>query len=231
MEDNAIENVVPEAAPAEKMLSQSEVNRIVGREKAQVAERVRREMEAQYKRDLDQPPTKEPAPDNLEDKIFNRLMDKAKEFEELQAKKEQDRLEAEQREQLEKVASQYYLKMGHGKDKYSDFEEVMTDFDAAAFPQVALLAAHLDNTPDIMYELARNPHKLVQLNTLAERSPKLAQRELEKLSKSIVDNQQAVENVKVPGAPLSRIKSSTTVGADNGKMTVRDLKKADWLRG
>jgi hypothetical protein len=44
MEDNAIENVVPEAVPAEKMLSQSEVNRIVGREKAQVAERVRREM-------------------------------------------------------------------------------------------------------------------------------------------------------------------------------------------
>jgi hypothetical protein len=178
-----------------------------------------------------EPQAQEPDSAQLEDKIFNRVLDKAKEFEDLQAKKEQERLEAEQREQLEKVASQYYLKMGKGKDKYSDFEEVMTDFDAAAFPQVALLAAHLDNTPDIMYELARNPHKLVQLNTLAERSPKLAQRELEKLSKSIVDNEHAVENAKVPSAPLSRLKSSTTVGADNGKMTVRDLKKADWLRG
>jgi hypothetical protein len=120
--------------------------------------------------------------------------------------------------------------MGQGKDRYSDFDEVMTDFEPTAFPQVALLAAHLENTPDVMYELAKNPNKLVQINTLAERSPKMAERMLKELSDSIIKNQEAVENTVLPKAPLSRLKSSTTVGADTGKMTVRDFKNQDWLK-
>ncbi len=58
----------------------------------------------------------------------------------------------------------------------------------------------------------------------------MAERMLKELASSIVKNQEAVENTVLPKAPLSRLKSSTTVGADNGEMTIRDLRNQDWLR-
>jgi hypothetical protein len=62
-------------------------------------------------------------------------------------------------------------------------------------------------------------------------SPKMAKKEMEKLSQSIVKNQQAVQGNVSPREPLPRLKSSSSVGADTGEMTLRDYKNADWLRG
>jgi hypothetical protein len=53
---------------------------------------------------------------------------------------------------------------------------------------------------------------------------------MKKLSESISKNEEAkAENVS-PNAPLSRLKSSN-VGADTGKMSLKDYKNADWLKG
>lgn len=225
----------------EKMLPQSQVNDIVKREKAQVAERVRREMEAEMAQKM-QPQqmggmSQGPDMDAIKQEVLNHIMQKAQEMDAQEEKKAQEAHAAKEREDLQRAADDFYLKMGAGKDKYSDFEEVMQDFEPHAFPRVAFLAAEngsdgqpLD-TAGIMYELARNPTKLTHLNDLAMHSPKMAKKEMEKLSQSIVKNQQAVQGNVSPREPLPRLKSSSSVGADTGEMTLRDYKNADWLRG
>jgi hypothetical protein len=218
------------ASEGEKTLTQSQVNEIVKREKANTAERVRREMEALREQEASRAPQNGLDPAALEEKIIQRLVEMDKKAQEEDRKREQEAQDAERRQQVEKVASEFWLKMKSGKDQYSDFDEVMTDFDASAFPQLAFLSAGMENTAGIMYELSKNPTKLAQLNLLAERSPKLAEREMKKLSESISKNEEAkAENVS-PNAPLSRLKSSN-VGADTGKMSLKDYKNADWLKG
>ena len=224
----------------EKMLPQSQVNDIVKREKAQVAERVRREMEAEMAQKQSSNMggmSQGPDMDAIKQEVLNHIMQKAQEMDAQEEKKAQEAQSAKEREDLQKAADDFYLKMGAGKDKYSDFEEVMQDFEPHAFPRVAFLAAEngsdgqpLD-TAGIMYELARNPTKLTHLNDLAMHSPKMAKKEMEKLSQSIVKNQQAIQENVSPREPLPRLKSSSSVGADTGEMTLRDYKNADWLRG
>jgi len=93
-----------------------------------------------------------------------------------------------------------------------------------------MLAAQMENTPEIMYELANNPSKLLEIDGLAKTSPKLATKQLERLSKSIANNLEAkTNNVSAP-PPLSKLKSSS-VGMDSGKMTLKDFKNASWLKG
>lgn len=224
----AVEQNLPEE---EKTLSQSQVNDIVKREKAAVAEKVRRELEQQFQGEIEkvkQAPQSvggmvQPDMAEIEEKIFNRVIEKAREVDE---KESQERFA----EQIQSQADQYRHKIGVGKERFEDFDEVMRDFDPREFPELALIAGQQEDTSAIMYELAKNPLKLAQLDLLRKRSPNMALKEMKKLAQSIQQNQQAKENhVKSP-APLNRLKSST-VGADDGKMTIRDLKNQPWLRG
>jgi hypothetical protein len=63
---------------------------------------------------------------------------------------------------------------------------------------------------------------------LSQSAPLLAQREMHKLSDSIKKNEEAKSQPSVD-EPLQPIKHST-VGTDNGSLTVRDLRKQSWLR-
>lgn len=230
MDETEVQDV--QGVEPEKTLTQSQVNDIVKREKAQVAERVRREMESQMagsKPDFDQ--------EAIVQSVMNRVMEEAKRYEELEAKKAKEAQDAQEKEMLQRKADEFYLRFNSGKDKYSDFEEVMRDFEPQDFPRVAFLAAETGSdgqpfdTTGIMYELAKSPQKLAYINELSFSSPKLAKREIERLNQSIIKNQQAVESNVTAREPLSRLKSSSSVGADTGQMTLRDYKNAPWLRG
>jgi len=107
---------------------------------------------------------------------------------------------------------------------------VTADFNPAAYPQVTILAAQMDNLPDIMYELAGNPSKLTHLHVLALTNPPLARKEMTKLSQSIKQNSDAVAtNTKSP-APLGKLKSSAQAGQDTGKRTISDMRKDSRFR-
>jgi hypothetical protein len=225
------------AANEEEMLPKSRVNEIVKREKGIAAEKVRREMEAQYSQELEklksegQPKGNNKMDDaSLEDRVVNRLMAEAKKQEELEEKRLREEQEAANLAQMQEVANKYHTKMAAGKDKFGDFDEVMTDFEPAAFPQLVFLAAEMENTAEIMYELSKNPSKLASLHSLSLAHPKLAKKEIEKLSQSIAENQQALANNVETNAPLSRLKSSQSAGVDSGKMGLKDYKNVDWLR-
>lgn len=219
----------------EKTLPVSRVNEIVKREKGLAAEKVRKELEAQYSEELSRARSQSPQPvqddmSSIEDRVVARLMAEAKKHEEAEAKRYQDEQERLQIEEANKLVHKYSSKMNQGKEFFDDFEEVMSDFAPQAFPQLVYLAANEENTPAIMYELAKNPMKLASLQKLAEMHPALAEKEMKKLAQSISQNQQAVQaNVSAP-QPLSRLKSNQSTGVDSGKMSIADFKNAEWLR-
>ena len=126
--------------------------------------------------------------------------------------------------EMQKVAENYHHKMSGGKEAYEDCEAVMADFYPTTFPNLIYLATNADNTADIMYDIAQNPNKYVNLGVLSERNPQAAAKEIAKLSQSIKANQQAKAQEKSVNPPLSRMQPSPT-GQDGGGMEIADFKK------
>lgn len=237
--NESIEAPVAEQVVEEKTLPVSRVNEIVKREKLEAAEKARQEVQAEYAKKMEelqaqqmqaqqsQAPSMGGMPGVDAESIKKQVMDQLM----AEARQQQEAYQQEQHQkEMERVAGNFFTKMGAGKEMYPDFEEVTGTFNPSSFPQLVFLAAEMENTPDIMYELAKNPQKLATIDYLAQRDPMAAKSMLGKLSDSITQNKQAAENMKSANAPLSRLKSST-VGADNGVMGLSDLKKAPWLRG
>jgi hypothetical protein len=212
------------------MLTASQVNDIVKREKIRAAEKARQEAEAAHQAELERMRSQPGQPGGgsldvaaIEDRVYNKFLDEL-------AHHRDEAVKAQQEAELRGIAEQYYLKMGKGSQLFDDFNEVMGDFEPDKFPNAVMLAAGMEHTPEIMYELAKNPSKLQEIDALATKSDKLAKRQLQKLSQSIESNLQAKATAVNAPAPLSRPKPSM-VGADNGKMSLKDFKNAPWLRG
>lgn len=216
-------------AASEKTLTTAQVNDIVKREKARAADRARQEMEALHQEELIKVKAESKGgtegfdPEALSNQVYDRLLSEVQKHRDEQEKQAQERF-------YEDKANQYHLKMKAGSPNFEDYNEIMGDFKPAEFPNAVMLAAEMENTPEVMYELVKNPSKLLEIDALARTSPAMAKKQLDKLSKSIAENVQAKQsNVNAP-APLSRLKSSS-VGADSGKMTIKDYKNQPWLRG
>jgi hypothetical protein len=236
MEDNM--EVVPSepVASSGNTFTQAQLEDIVKREKARAAESARQKMEAQHREEIErlragtEPERGRPGNEvpldasAIKQQVYDQFMD------DLQKHHLEAQREAEERE-AKKIAEQYHLKMAKGSQLFDDFNEVIGDFKPGEFHNTVFLAAQMDNTNEIMYELAKNPSKLIEIDSLAEKSPSLAMKQLQKLSDSIKANLNAKLNNVSAEPPLSRLKSSSTVGADSGKMTLKDLKNQDWLRG
>lgn len=156
-------------------------------------------------------------PEAIKQQIMNDLREQ---MQQANTQRAQEELEKE----ANKIADAYKAKMSTGKDTYEDFDDVMSDFNPAAFPNLVFLANQVDNTPAVMYELMKNPSKWATLAVLSERDPNAAQSMISKISASIKANEQAKADEKNVPAPLGRMSSSTT-GQDNGTKTVRDFKE------
>lgn len=104
------------------------------------------------------------------------------------------------------------------------FESKMRSFNHGAYNEVIYGAMQHDNTAEIMLEIRENPEKGVVLKNLAQTDPAGFAVAMEKLSKSIANNKSAKQRGKSEREPLSQIKPNT-VGAEDGKMSVRDYKK------
>jgi len=216
--------------PAEKMLSQSEVNKIVARQKQQAAEKARRKAEQEFQGMMEQQnaqPTLEQQPNVAEPHVDPDAL-----YQQIQERFNSEMQQRQLEQEMSTVADNYLSKMAGGKEIYDDFDEVTGNFEPAAFPQLVYLVSGIDNAADVVYELANNPSKLVTIDTLAQRSPKAAQAELQKLSRSISENRAAQSdqaNSFAP-APLDRVNPSRNTG-NNAKMGISDLRNQPWLRG
>ncbi|MBU3682108.1 MAG: hypothetical protein FGM16_09240 [Flavobacterium sp.] len=82
-----------------------------------------------------------------------------------------------------------------------------------------------ENTGEIMKEVLDNPYKLSQILSDIQDQPYLAQKNLQKLSASIKQNQQAKVEEAQARDPYAQLKPSTSAGMDNGSMSVADYRK------
>ena len=229
--ENAVDNTnfSPEQ---EKMLSQSQVNKIVQHEKAKAAQTIKRDMEERHQRELESIQSQQQQQAQRNENV-PRDTDANAIYQQVQERFNQEMQQRRIKDEMDHVANSYLSKMEQAKSSYDDFEEVTRDFDPTAFPQLTYLVAKIDNGADIIYDLmTRNPEKLAELQTLAERSPSMAQARLLKLSNSISENRNAKvqEQSFNVAEPLDRLQSSRVSGS-NGKLGIRDLRKQPWLKG
>ena len=222
---------------AEKTFTEEQVNKIAGRARQEAADRTRKQLEQEYaKREAERQAnaignqsesmggmSTGVDTEQIKRQVYEQIMAEARGAQEQQAQEQH-------KAAMEKVAATYHQKMAQGKDLHADFDEAMADFDVSAFPKLAFLVSDLDNAASVMYELSKNPMKLGSINNLVENSPPQALKALKSLSASIQQNQQGMSQAS-PSAPLSRMKSSVTAGADSGEMSVASFKKQPWLRG
>lgn len=219
------------ATPAEKFLPQSHVNDIVGREKSLAHdkgyERGKREaMESLQKSQPSQStPSAIPSGTAMSEDQYRRIA--AEEAQRVQVAKEQEYLQRSNEAQIQQFVQQFDAKLAPGRSKYDDFDAVLGTVEFGNAGHVIVLAQSLDNTADVMYELAKNrPQDLVNIELLAEKHPKQAEAAMRRLSESIKVNQTAA-NMKRPNEPLSQISPSNT-GIDSGSehsMSVSDFRK------
>jgi hypothetical protein len=202
------------SAPAERTFKQSEVNEIVGKTRQEAVERYQRSQQAQPAPAPAQQATPVDEIRRVAAEVLNSERDK------WLSQQESQRVEQE----AKRIATDFHTKLTTGKDKYSDFDAVTGNLDYAAMHEIVGLAAHSasDAIPDVMYELAKNPHKIANLQQLARTQPRLAVTEMQRLVTSIRENEAAAQ-AKVPNSPLSQMRPSNT-GTDTGAMSVKDYR-------
>lgn len=198
-------------AEQEKLLRQSEVNEIAGKVRQEAYEKGRREAEAQL--------AQMKATSALsEEQVRQIVMEQTQ-----KAQQEAARLAMAQQ-----VVGSFASKMQAGSAEYQDFEEKVSTLPLAKMPEIVQLANSVDNTADVMYEIASKPYKAGNLLNLARNMPELALVEMQNLSASIKKNKQAAQTIQTP-EPLGQMKPSS-IPAESGVSGVSNLRKQDWLR-
>ena len=221
LENTSNEQVQHETAAqaAERMFKQSELNEIVGRAKHEAVESFKRQ-QAQQK------PQSQPTQhydSRLTEDDIKRLT-----AEEINRQREEFTRESRAKAETEaaqRIVSAYHEKIAPARDKYEDFESVTSTLNMAAYPNVVqLLAEHVDNAGDVLYNLARNRSKLAQLEFTCSHNAPDGIYEIKRLSSSIKENDQ-YSNVRQPKAPLSQQRPSSTGMDSKSTLSMTDLKR------
>jgi hypothetical protein len=206
---------VTENKPAEKMLPQSEVNRIVAATKKQMQERY----EQQRTGNPAQPVVQE-TPEQAARRVFQEELTKANQI------RQQEYAKSQQQAEWQNLVTSLATKIEEGSKKYEDWDTVTADVNFAVIPQVLKAANDVENSADVLYELSKNPSKLGAVLPFLQSNDKamqaLGKKEIAKLSLSLKNNELA-QNRVAPKRPLDPIKPSS-VKPDDGKATWSDLR-------
>jgi len=213
-----------EEQPDEKLLKQSEVNEIVGRARREGTEKGKKETLAAIQQQMayQSPPPDQQVPPQMEDtaKTLGR--------EEMQRMIIEESQKMAQQALAQQTVNEFVQKINAAKDKYSDLEQTIAQLNLPMVPDLVTIANSMDNTVDILYDLAKNPSKFANVLMLTTTAPHLAHQEIQKLSVSIKRNEEAKNQQHAP-EPDNQIRPSIT-GTDNGSMSVSDLRKQSWLK-
>jgi len=205
----------------ERLFKQAELNEIVGRAKHDAVESYKRQQQQQ----ASQAPQYQAPQSNFkalsEDDVKRLTGEELNRYREEWTRESQERANAQA---AERIVNSYKEKISAGKDKYEDFEAVTNNVDMRYYPNVVqLLAEYVDNSHDVLYDLAKHRIKLGQIEDLCSRNPQDAIYEIKRLSDSIKANEQH-SNMSNAKAPLSQQRPSNT-GTDSGNtLSMRDLK-------
>lgn len=206
----------------ERLFKQAELNEIVGRAKHDAVESFKRQQAQQQQQYTPQQSSQAPSSKSLSEDDVKRLTG-----EELNRHRDEWTREAQERanaEAAQRIVTSYKEKISAGKEKYEDFEAVTNNVDMRFYPNVVqLLAEYVDNSHDVLYDLAKNRTKLHSLESACQHNPQDAIYEIKRLSDSIKANEQHSQ-MSNSRAPLSQQRPSNT-GTDSGNtLSMRDLK-------
>ena len=206
---------------AERLFKQSELNEIVGRAKHDAVESFKRQNAPQQsQQSYTQPPMNSQRP--LSEDDVKRLT--TEELGRQREEWERQSLEKKHADEAQRIVSTYKDKIAAGRDKYQDFEAVTSNVDMRYYPNVVqLLAEHVDNSADILYDLAKNRTKLGNLEFMCGHNPQDAIYEIKRLAESIKQNESSSQ-IRSSNAPLSQQRPSNT-GTDSGALSIADLKR------
>jgi hypothetical protein len=233
--EEASDILIDQTVTPEKQLPVSRVTELIKREKASVEEKVRKQLEAVHAAEIEAlrgdkkvtPTAKEPSVDAeaIKQLVYDDIV------KELSLHNEKMAEEAAKKKWSD-ISVKYVEGMKQKSQIFDNFDDVVKDFDPAAYPGVLEIVTEMPNSSEIIYELANNPEKLAYIELLADRSPALARKTCKKLSDSIDGNIAAKKKTAnaVAPSPLYRPQAATG-GADGKEMTVADYKNAPWLRG
>lgn len=145
-------------------------------------------------------------------------------LQELQKKQSEEQQMAYAQQEAQRILSELQAKTESAKSKYSDFDNKLSSVGYFEnVPELLHYVNSVDNAGDVMYDLASNPTKIVQVAALGHMNPELAMREIKKLSDSIKGNETGKQTQFSP-EPTSQLKSSN-VGMDSGAKTIADFKQ------
>lgn len=210
MDDSIPMGESPQVAPAQVApvgLTQAEVNKLVGEARVSGREAALREAQANQAA----PMTRE---------------EMAAQMREVAA---QVQFEQTQKFHVQQMLGKLANKVQLGKEKYPDFEEKLTELQLHTMPGLAGELAEMADE-DVIYDIVNNPYKAMSLDAAIKNgTPHIARKELQKLVKSVKDNQKAASQTAELNEPLSKVKPSAITG-DTAKNSVADFRKADWAR-
>jgi hypothetical protein len=221
-----------EPAIQEKMIPQSEVNRIVQSATERVRDKTRRELQQIAPAQADNYLAQQPA-QNATVPVFDET--KMRQIAAEEAQKRQDEKDQYYHKQLQlqqgqKMANDYIARTESNKHKYPDYDKVVGEFieklpgGYADIADIVGMSSGFEDPAGITYELAKNPVKIGLIRQAYQVSPNIGLAEMQRLSESIRINNDA-QRVKLPNDPLGHIKPSP-VNTDSGKMTVSAFRKA-----
>jgi hypothetical protein len=234
----------------ERSFKQSEVNDLVGRAKSEAVERYKRES-SMASHSQSQPVPQQPynTAQQVPQGYTNQPMQQQPQMQQGTSEDRVRQLAAEttqklreqwteearnqaEEEQAKAMAKEFFTKIDAGKANLPDFDKVIADsqVDFRHIPYHVQLANMCENTAEIMYDLAKNPSKIGQIQNLididlrAGRQPKLALTEMKKLASSIKENGTA-SNFKAPNEPLSQLRPSSAGTGKQGPLSVGDYRR------
>lgn len=127
----------------------------------------------------------------------------------------------------QQMVNSFVQKMQVAEQQYPGLEEELNhlNYNDPRIHAFIGMVNDFENTGEIMKEVLDNPYKLSQILSDIQDQPYLAQKNLQKLSASIKQNQQAKVEEAQARDPYAQLKPSTSAGMDNGSMSVADYRK------
>lgn len=214
-----------ESTPNERVFKQSELNEIVKKVKHTAVEDYKRlsVQQPEYASQKYSEPARATSDQSRSHESEIRRL-AAEEAQRLRDEWIADAKSRSEADSAQKIVNNFWNKVASGKEQYEDFDAVTGDIEYQNFPNVVqIVAEHLDNAGDVLYELGRDRFKLSQLEMLADRSPKDALVQARRLAESIKNNR-ASSTAKQSREPLSQMRPSQS-GTDSGVMSVGDYRK------
>lgn len=216
----------------EKMLSQSEVNSLIGRAKQEGYQKALKESQPQQQASMSNSSNVDDIMSKFEKTLDERLNFRLAEQKRLQEEQAQKAQQTALIKEASRIVEDFNRKCKDASSRYEDFEDVKNSLNLNDPNKggLVLMANQYDNAGDIIYELGKNLDKAAKIIGLMNVDPSWAESEMKRLSDSIKQNQQAINSPQAR-APLSQMQTTTNVGSGGDYNDLQSLKKADWLKG